>query len=115
MTDPDRYVKTRDIQAAIKGQETAVLDALGIPWQQGKPHIHCPYPDHGGEDDWRWDEGKSRAFCSYPCGEHRRRAGYLAGLTGGGPRPAARWSAMIWRTLSMPSLVKAGTPSSPTP
>ena len=39
---------------------------------------------------------------------------YLGGLRGG-PCPAALSSAMIWRRLSIPSRVKAGTPSSPTP
>src|SRR4051794_23461662 len=39
---------------------------------------------------------------------------YFAGVVGG-LRPATRSSAMIWRKFSMPSLVKAGTPSSPTP
>lgn len=64
MTDPNRYVKTADIQAAVKGRETEVLDGLGIPWQDGNPHIDCPYPDHGGRDDWRWDPRKCRAFCT---------------------------------------------------
>ena len=30
----------------------------------GRPHIDCPYPTHGGKDDWRWDSQKSRAFCT---------------------------------------------------
>jgi len=40
---------------------------------------------------------------------------YLAGLTDGSVRPAARSSEMIWRKFSMPSSVKAVTPSSPKP
>src|SRR5215472_13615858 len=50
----------------------------------------------------------------FPCGDHRRPS-YSGALVLVGARPAARSSAMIWRRLSMPSLVKAGTPSSPTP
>jgi hypothetical protein len=49
-----------------------------------------------------------------PFGEHRR-PGYSVGLTCGGARPAARSSAMICCRHSMPSLVKAVPPSSPTP
>ncbi len=50
----------------------------------------------------------------FPFGEHRR-PGYSVGLTCGGARRAARSSAMICCRHSMPSLVKAVTPSSPTP
>jgi hypothetical protein len=31
----DRFVGTDIICAALRGQETVVLDALGIPWRQG--------------------------------------------------------------------------------
>jgi hypothetical protein len=41
-----------------------VLAALGIDWRPGYGHVDCPYSDHGGKSDWRWDEGKRRAFCS---------------------------------------------------
>jgi predicted TIM-barrel fold metal-dependent hydrolase len=51
---------------------------------------------------------------AFPFGEHRR-PGYSVGLTCGGARRAARSSAMICCRHSMPSLVKAVTPSSPTP
>jgi hypothetical protein len=64
MTGAVRYVKTAEIRAAVKCRETLVLERLGILWQKGKPHINCPYPDHGGADDWRWDPRKCRAFCT---------------------------------------------------
>jgi hypothetical protein len=64
MTGPDRYVKTAEIRAAVKGREPDILDRLGILWKKGKPHIDCPYFDHGGRDDWRWDREKSRAYCT---------------------------------------------------
>src|SRR5918995_6556253 len=60
-----RFVPTPTIQAAVKGHETKVLEALRIPWQDGAPHIHCPYPDHHDQNpSWRWDECKNRAFCT---------------------------------------------------
>jgi hypothetical protein len=66
----ERYVPTRAIQAAVKGRETQVVEALKIPWQDGAPHISCPYPDHSDENpSWRWDERKARAFCT--CIEQR--------------------------------------------
>jgi hypothetical protein len=64
MTAADRYVKTADIRAAVKGRESDILDRLRIPWRKGNPHIDCPYPDHGGADDWRWDSRKYRAYCT---------------------------------------------------
>jgi hypothetical protein len=59
-------VHTRKIQQAVAGRETEVLDALGIAWKRttGNRHIDCPYPQHGGKDDWRWDEHKGKAICS---------------------------------------------------
>src|SRR3954468_10816815 len=65
---------------------------------------------------WAGNEGFSgtgTASAPQACGQ-RRRGAYFAGLAGD-PQLAARSSAMIWRRFSMPSLVKAGTPSSPTP
>ena len=41
-----RFVGTKPIRDAARGRETDILDALGIPWRNGRPHIHCPYPDH---------------------------------------------------------------------
>src|SRR5947209_16529862 len=64
-TDPARarFVNTIDIREAVKGHEVEVLSAVGIPWQ-GRGHITCPYADHGGKDDWRWDSRKSHAVCT---------------------------------------------------
>jgi hypothetical protein len=65
----DLYTPTRKIQEAVKGRETDVLDALGIDWSKGTPHIVCPYPSHGGEGDWRWDAKTSRARCTCTKGD----------------------------------------------
>ena len=65
----DCYVKTTEIKVAVKGRETDVLDALGIAWRDGRPHITCPYPDHGGANDWRWDAKKDKAFCTCTHGD----------------------------------------------
>ena len=59
-----RYVRTADIKTAVSGREHEVLTALGIPYNMGNPHIDCPYPTHGGENDWRWDTEKSKAVCT---------------------------------------------------
>ena len=59
------FVATRAIQQAVRGRETEVLDALGIAWDRGSPHIACPYPGHTDDNpSWRWDERKARAFCT---------------------------------------------------
>lgn len=58
------YVKTADIQSAVQGKEWSVLQHLGIEWNGQRGHITCPYPDHGGEADWRWDDKEKLAFCS---------------------------------------------------
>jgi hypothetical protein len=61
----ERFVRTREIRAAVKGHEGAILDALGIAWRNGRPHITCPYPDHDDHDpSWRWDAKSDRAFCT---------------------------------------------------
>ena len=65
-----RYVTTSDIKAALKGREADVLDAIGINWRGGRSHITCPYPDHGGAHDWRWDARKGRAYCTCIDGSH---------------------------------------------
>ena len=58
-------VGTRAIQSAVRGREEAVLDALGINWRDGKPHIQCPFPDHDdGSPSWRFVQSKARAYCS---------------------------------------------------
>ncbi|UEM06356.1 hypothetical protein JL101_013275 [Skermanella rosea] len=58
------YVRTDQIKEAVVGHELDVLNAIGIGWHGGRGHIDCPYLDHGGKDDWRWDTGKARAFCT---------------------------------------------------
>src|SRR5689334_8198950 len=61
----NKYVGTDAIVDAAKGRETDLLDALGIPWRSGKPHISCPYPEHLDEHpSWRWDKSKARAYCT---------------------------------------------------
>jgi hypothetical protein len=60
----DRYVKTAPIREAVKGHELSVLAALGIDWRPGRGHIRCPYADHAGDADWRWDERKRWALCT---------------------------------------------------
>jgi len=62
--DDDLYVRTAAIKEAVKGQELAVLAVLGIDWRPGCGHVDCPYSDHGGRSDWRWDEAMRRAFCT---------------------------------------------------
>ncbi len=64
MSEPETYVKTAEVKAAVQGQEETILDRLGIDWKKGRPHIDCPYPSHGGKDDWRWDAKKALAFCT---------------------------------------------------
>ena len=65
MDSGKQYVKTRAIKEAVRGQEARVLDALSIPWEDGAPHIHCPYPDHDDESpSWRWDQGNAQAHCT---------------------------------------------------
>src|SRR4051812_9766417 len=63
-TSGERYVPTRAIQQAVGGHEIEVLDELNFPWRSGRPHIDCPYPSHGGKDDWRWNDKKARAHCT---------------------------------------------------
>jgi hypothetical protein len=61
----ERYVTTRAIGQAARGRETEVLDALGIDWRKGKPHLQCPYPDHTDRNpSWRWDDLRNRALCT---------------------------------------------------
>jgi Toprim domain len=59
------YVRSAALKLAIRGQETAVLRALGITWEDGARHVSCPYPDHADEHpSWRWDARQARAFCT---------------------------------------------------
>jgi hypothetical protein len=60
----EHFVSTTAIRGAVKGRETEVLEALGIAWTGNHGHIDCPYGDHGGKDDWRWDQAKAVAFCT---------------------------------------------------
>jgi hypothetical protein len=65
----DRFVGTTAIREALKGKEAVVLDALNVPWRQGRPHICCPHIDHtDNSPSWRWDGRKRRAFCT--CGSY---------------------------------------------
>jgi hypothetical protein len=58
------YVGTNAIREAVKGRELDVLSALGIEWRGVRGHIRCPYEDHGGADDWRWDDKLKLALCT---------------------------------------------------
>ena len=64
-----KFAKTNEIRAALQGRETEVLDALGIQWRKGRPHIDCPYPSHGGAADWRWDHKANKARCTCTPGD----------------------------------------------
>jgi hypothetical protein len=71
MTAGERYITTLDIRAALSGHETELLDALNIPWRDGKPHIACPYRDHSDNNpSWRWDQSNRKAFCTCIRGSH---------------------------------------------
>jgi hypothetical protein len=64
-TGSNSYVPTQAIREAVKGRETEVLEAIGIAWDDGAPHISCPYSDHSDEDpSWRWDARKAKALCT---------------------------------------------------
>jgi hypothetical protein len=70
MTGTDRYVTEAEIRTAILGRETDILDALGIPWRAGRPHICCPYRDHTDADaSWRWDAKHAKARCTCTKGD----------------------------------------------
>jgi hypothetical protein len=64
-----RYVDTAEIKAAVQDRALAVIEALGIPWSGNKVHVKCPYPEHGGDTDWRWDDDKGAAFCNCSKGD----------------------------------------------
>jgi hypothetical protein len=65
MTDATTYVVTQDAKTAVSGREPEILDAMGINWRNGRPHIHCPYPQHDDADpSWRWDERQALAHCT---------------------------------------------------
>src|SRR4051812_27030480 len=85
-------------------------DQLHPPAARSRSRRAGPLPP---EPPCRDTEAFEASVWPQACGQ-RRRGAYFAGLAGD-PQLAARSSAMIWRRFSMPSLVKAGTPSSPTP
>src|SRR5918996_5438605 len=61
----ERWVATRAIQEAAKRRESDVLQAIGIPWDDGMGHITCPYPDHADSNpSWRWNPKRQRAHCT---------------------------------------------------
>ncbi|SDO59121.1 Uncharcterized protein, DUF927 family [Methylobacterium phyllostachyos] len=62
--EPTRYVSWKDARPAVEGHEVEIVNALGIPWSAGqRDHIRCPYPGHGGADDWRLTN-QGRAICT---------------------------------------------------
>jgi hypothetical protein len=64
-TAEGRFVPTNAIKRGVAGRETEVLDALGVDWRSGRPHIPCPYRDHADDNaSWRWDGRKGKAFCT---------------------------------------------------
>ena len=53
------------IKEAVAGREGEILDALGIRWRDGRPHLRCPYLAHLDKSpSWRWDAEKRVAFCT---------------------------------------------------
>ena len=61
---PERFVPTKAAQQAVEGHEVSIVQSLGIPWTAGqRTHIRCPYPDHGGAEDWRLNS-KGRGICT---------------------------------------------------
>src|SRR6516164_6066964 len=73
---PERFVRTKEILAAAKGREGDIVDALGINWHSGRPHITCPYPGHDDRDpSWRFDPRTGRALCT--CITDRKSDGIL--------------------------------------
>ena len=65
MTEELRFIATTAIRQAVNGRETDVLDALGVDWRSGRPHIVCPYHDHADDNaSWRWDAKHAKARCT---------------------------------------------------
>jgi hypothetical protein len=65
MTEPIRFVTTTAIRQAVNGRETDVLDAIGVHWRDGRPHIKCPYRDHVDDNaSWRWETKRAKARCT---------------------------------------------------
>lgn len=69
-TDQAQFVTTQAIRQAVKGGEEDVLDALGVEWRAGRPHMHCPYRNHADDNaSWRWDAKRARARCTCTKGD----------------------------------------------
>ena len=65
MTDAIQVVMTTAIRQAVNGREEDVLDAIGVNWRAGRPHIRCPYRDHTDANaSWRWDAKHSNGRCT---------------------------------------------------
>ncbi|MCW6512127.1 DUF927 domain-containing protein [Lichenifustis flavocetrariae] len=62
--NPSIYVRADEIKSAVMHRETEILSTAGVKWNAKRTHITCPYPDHGGTADWRWDDEKKLAFCT---------------------------------------------------
>jgi hypothetical protein len=61
----DHFVPTVALRQAVAGREADVLDALGIDWRSGRPHINCPYREHADDNaSWRWDTRHAKARCT---------------------------------------------------
>jgi Domain of unknown function (DUF927)/Toprim domain len=70
MTEPVRFVTTVAIRRAVGGRETDILDAIGVPWKDGRRHINCPYRDHADDSaSWRWDPKRAKAQCTCSKGD----------------------------------------------
>src|ERR1019366_2389930 len=55
---------------AVNGHETDVLDAMGVHWRDGRPHIKCPYRDHTDDKaSWRCDTKNAKAHCTCSKGD----------------------------------------------
>jgi hypothetical protein len=59
-----KFVNTIIAQHMVAGREAELVRAAGIAWPPARGgHIKCPYPNHGGEGDWRLAEN-GKAVCS---------------------------------------------------
>jgi phage/plasmid primase-like uncharacterized protein len=68
--NPTRFVATAAIRRAVAGRETEVLEAIGINWRAGRPHITCPYRDHADDNpSWRWDAKHAKGRCTCTQGD----------------------------------------------
>ena len=61
----ETYVTKEDAVSAVKGRELDILLKKGVPWKPGqRGHIDCPYPNHGGANDWRFDPATGMCHCT---------------------------------------------------